>query len=268
VFGALLLCTAVKIAFVGDEKPDPGNNLLVRMARRMFNVTSELHGSHFIVKRGGKHHATLLFIVLLVVESSDVIFAVDSIPAVIAVTRDPFLVFTSNIFAILGLRSLYFALAGMVEQFRYLRPSLVVLLAFVGVKLIIERSYKISTPVSLLVILGILSVGVVASLIDLRRNPALRRQVAAMALAAEDAVVMTFRHARRIAVLFIGSTVLVVGVALLFLPGPAFIVIPAGLAILATEFLWARRILSRIKKEARHLIGAVVDDEGKEDGKQ
>jgi tellurite resistance protein TerC len=265
VFGALLIYTAAKIALVGDEKPDPEKNPLVRLARRVFNVTTESHGTRFIVKRGGKYHVTLLFIVLLVVESSDVIFAVDSIPAVIAVTRDPFLVFTSNIFAILGLRSLYFALAGLLDQFRYLKPSLVVLLAFVGVKLIIEHWYAIPTSVSLLVVLGILSVGIVASLVEMRRNPALIRQVEDMARAAEDAVAMTFHQAKRIAVLFIGSTVLVVGVALLLLPGPAFVVIPAGLAILATEFVWARRILKRLKTEAQHIMSFVVEGEDEKD---
>jgi len=268
VFGALLIFTAVKIAFAGEEKPDPDRNPLVRLARRAFNVTTELHGSRFVVKHRGKYHVTLLFIVLLVVESSDVIFAVDSIPAVIAVTRDPFLVFTSNIFAILGLRSLYFALAGLIDQFRFLKPSLVVLLGFVGVKLLAEHWYPIPTSVSLLVVGGILSVGVVASLIDLRRNTALRRQMAEVAQAAEDMAVMTLRQARRITVLFIGSSVLVVGLALLFLPGPAFVVIPAGLAILATEFVWARRILNRIKKEAQDLYSAVVDGEGKENEKK
>ncbi len=268
VFGALLIYTAVKIAFAGDEKPDPERNLLVRLARRLFNVTTELHGTRFIIKRDGKRYVTLLFIVLLVVESSDVIFAVDSIPAVIAVTRDPFLVFTSNIFAILGLRSLYFALAGLIDQFRYLKPSLVVLLAFVGVKLIIEHWYAIPTSVSLLVVLGILSVGVVASLIELRRNPVMKKQVEDITQAAEDMAVMTFRQAKRIAVLFIGSSVLVVGLALLFLPGPAFVVIPAGLAILATEFVWARRILKRMKTEAQNLYSAVMDGSEKEDGKQ
>ncbi len=268
VFGALLLFTAAKIAFAGDEKPDPERNVLVRLARRVFNVSTEAHGTRFFIKRGGKWHITLLFIVLLVVESSDVIFAVDSIPAVIAVTRDPFLVFTSNIFAILGLRSLYFALAGLLDQFRYLKPSLVVLLAFVGIKLIAEHWYAIPTPVSLLVVAVILSVGIVASLIDLRRHPAVLRQVADMAQAAEEMAVMTLRQAKRIAVLFIGSSVLVVGLALLFLPGPAFVVIPAGLAILATEFVWARRILNRIKKEARHFVSVVVDGESKDDTKK
>jgi tellurite resistance protein TerC len=268
VFGALLLYTAGKIAFVGDEKPDPDRNLLIRLARRVFNVSTELHGTHFVIKRGGKYHVTLLFIVLLVVESSDVVFAVDSIPAVIAVTRDPFLVFTSNIFAILGLRSLYFALAGMVAEFRYLKPSLVVLLAFVGIKLIIEHWYAIPTPVSLLVVLGILSVGIVASLIDLRRNPALKREVAAITQAAGDVVTMTLRQAKRIVVLFIGSTVLVAGVALLLLPGPAFVVIPVGLAILATEFVWARRILRRLKKEAQHVVSVFVDEKGQDKEKK
>jgi len=170
VFGVLLLFTAFRLLRMNDDEIDPEKNILLRLARRFYPVTSELHGHHFFVKVHGKQHITILFLVLLVVESSDVLFAVDSIPAVIAVTRDPFLVFTSNVFAILGLRSLYFALAGMARRFKYLKTSLVVLLAFVGIKMLIERLYHIGPFISFLVIITILATGIVASLVAARRE--------------------------------------------------------------------------------------------------
>ena len=165
VFGALLLITAVRLMTHDDENVNPEKSLIVRLARKIYPMTNDLHGSKFFVKVDGVRMMTPMFLVLLVVESSDVLFAVDSIPAVIGVTREPFLVFTSNVFAILGLRSLYFALAGMVQAFRYLKPALVVLLAFIGVKLIVEHHYPISTSVSFGIILGILATGVIASLV-------------------------------------------------------------------------------------------------------
>jgi len=170
IFGALLLLTAFRLLRMSDDKIDPEKNVLLRLAHKLYPVTTELHGHHFFVKVHGKRHMTILFLVLLVVESSDVVFAVDSIPAVIAVTRDPFLVFTSNVFAILGLRSLYFALAGMARQFKYLKTSLVILLAFIGVKMLIEHFLHIGPLISFLVIVTILTTGVVASLIAARRE--------------------------------------------------------------------------------------------------
>ena len=154
-----------------EEGIDPEGNFFVRLFRRFYPVSSDLHGSRFFVKINGKRHATILFLALIVVESSDLLFAVDSIPAVIAVTRDPFLIFTSNVFAILGLRSLYFALAGMARKFKYLKTSLVVLLAFIGVKMLIEHWVKISAFQSLLVIAGILTIGIVASIVSMEREP-------------------------------------------------------------------------------------------------
>lgn len=169
VFGALLIATAAKLLF-SEEEVKPEKNILLRVVRRLYPVTDDFHGSRFFVRENGRGAMTPLFLVLLVIESSDVLFAVDSIPAVIAVTREPFLVFTSNVFAILGLRSLYFALADMVDRFRYLKPCLVVLLAFVGVKMIIEPFYSISTPVSFGIILLILAVGIGSSLLSRRRK--------------------------------------------------------------------------------------------------
>jgi tellurite resistance protein TerC len=171
VFGAFLILTAVKMLRAGEGEVDPERNPLVRIARRTFRMTQEYRAHHFFVSEGGQRFMTPLFLVLLVVESTDVIFAVDSIPAIFAITKDPFLVFTSNVFAILGLRSLYFALAGMMDKFRYLKVSLVFILAFVGVKMMVVHHYKIPIEFSLAVIGGILAVGVMASVVRDRQGP-------------------------------------------------------------------------------------------------
>jgi tellurite resistance protein TerC len=164
VFGAFLIYTAIKMMMVRHETVDPGENPLVKLAQRWLPVTNRYHGQHFIVREHGKLMVTPLFLALLLVESSDIMFAVDSIPAIFAVTRDPFIVFTSNIFAILGLRSLYFVLAGYMAKFRYLKNALVFVLAYVGVKLILSNHYHIPDAVSMGIIVSILLVGVLASI--------------------------------------------------------------------------------------------------------
>lgn len=171
VFGALLIYTAVKMMILRQETVDPGENPLVRLAHRYMPFTDGYHGSRFFVRVDGRRVATPLFLALLLVESSDVMFAVDSIPAVFAVTRDPFIVFTSNIFAILGLRSLYFVLAGYMERFRYLKNALVFVLIYVGIKMILSNHYHIPGEVSMGLILGILTVGVLASLKGAGKDP-------------------------------------------------------------------------------------------------
>ncbi|MCX7050061.1 MAG: TerC family protein [Candidatus Sumerlaeota bacterium] len=165
VFGLMLILTAVKMLISREEDYDPEKNLLVRFARRWFPVTKELQGEAFFVRQEGKTFITPLLLVLLSVESADVIFALDSIPAVLAITTDPFLVFTSNIFAILGLRSLYFALAGIIDRFHYLKFSLVFVLGFVGAKMLASHFLKISTLISLLVIAVILGAGILISVL-------------------------------------------------------------------------------------------------------
>jgi tellurite resistance protein TerC len=171
LFGAFLLYSAVRMLLLRHENIEPGDNPLVRLARRWLPLTDQYHGHHFIVKVDGKMMATPLLLALLLVESSDVMFAVDSIPAVFAVTRDPFIIFTSNIFAILGLRSLYFVLATYMEKFRYLKHSLVFVLAYVGVKMIIGNHYDISDAASMAIIVGILLVGILASIRGAGKDP-------------------------------------------------------------------------------------------------
>lgn len=168
VFGGLLFLTAVKLLLAGDNQIEPDRNPLVRLARRFCPVTTDSPGHHFFVSIDGRWAVTPLFLVLLVVESTDVLFAVDSIPAIFAITTDPFIVFTSNVFAILALRSLYFALAGVIQEFRYIKSSLVFVLAFVGVKMCLSRHYHIPTAVSLGVVIGLLLIGLLASLVSPR----------------------------------------------------------------------------------------------------
>ncbi|MHB8974141.1 MAG: TerC family protein [Pirellulaceae bacterium] len=170
VFGGLLLVSAAKMMITQMESIDPEKNLMVRIVRRLYPVTHEIDSGRFFVRLNGQLAATPLFLALILIETSDVLFAVDSIPAVFAVTRDPFLVFTSNIFAILGLRSMYFVLAGFMHQFRYLKTSLVFVLAYVGVKMMVSKHYPIPNLVSLAFIAGILAVGILASLVASRRD--------------------------------------------------------------------------------------------------
>jgi tellurite resistance protein TerC len=164
LFGAFLLITGAKLLRGKEVEVHPEHNPVVRLARRILPVTQGYEGSSFFVRREGRLLATPLLLVLLLVETTDVLFAVDSIPAIFAVTLDPFIVYTSNVCAILGLRALYFVLAGAVRRFRYLRPGLAVVLMFVGVKMLVVRFYKIPTLVSLAAICLILLVAVVASL--------------------------------------------------------------------------------------------------------
>ena len=184
VFGAFLVFTAVKMLRHSEMKLDPGKNPMVRLLRRVMPVTDEYHGQRFFIRRRELHGgeavgastratkgmlvATPMLAVLLAIETSDVIFAVDSIPAIFAVTNDTFIVFTSNAFAILGLRALYFLLAGAMESLRYLKLGLAAVLGFVGVKMLVSGWYKIPIIVSLGVIVAILAVATVASL---RRPP-------------------------------------------------------------------------------------------------
>ena len=170
VFGAFLILTGIKMVVKRDEEIHPERNPLVRLFKKFMPVTPDFRGDRFFVRENGVRLATPLFVVLLMVEFTDVIFAVDSIPAIFAVTRDPFIVYTSNVFAILGLRSLYFALAGVMDKFHYLKTGLGVVLTFVGVKMLLgHTAYKIDTLVSLGVIVTILATSVAVSLLRPRK---------------------------------------------------------------------------------------------------
>ena len=172
VFGATLIVSALRMLREDDEDTprDLSNSFPARLLRRFIPVTEEIHGTRFLVRLDGRLHATPLLLALVMVELTDVVFAVDSIPAILAVTQDPFLVFTSNAFAILGLRSLYFAVAGLMALFRYLKYSLVLILAFVGVKMLLVGFYHVPNLVSLGIIVATLAGGVLASLVAARRE--------------------------------------------------------------------------------------------------
>jgi tellurite resistance protein TerC len=172
VFGAFLVFTGIKMYLQGDEKLEPEKNPVVRLFERCMPISKRYHGQKFFIREGGKIHATLLMIVLIVIETTDVIFAVDSIPAIFAITQDPFIVYTSNVFAILGLRALYFMLAGAMEMFTYLKLGLSFVLAFVGAKMMLVDVYKIPIGVSLSVIGGVLALSVIASLAMQQRRTA------------------------------------------------------------------------------------------------
>ena len=205
LFAVFLIVTAVRMLFFfKTEHADPNQNLAVRLTRRLFPVTARFHGKHFFVRAGTPAsresevpgapavpdemvqrapHGTLLLtplaLALVMVETSDIVFAVDSIPAIFAITSDPFLVFTSNVFAMLGLRSLYFAVAGMVDKFRYLKTALALVLIVVGVKMLIAEWLRLALGEHfnlflLIVVLGILSMGIFLSLLADRREKSRR----------------------------------------------------------------------------------------------
>jgi tellurite resistance protein TerC len=170
VFGAFLILTGVRLFVQRNKAEHPEDSPAMRLARRLIPSTPNVHGQHFFVVEGGRRLATPLFMALVLVEISDVIFAIDSIPAVFAVTDDPFIVFTSNIFAILGLRSMFFLLAGVIEKFRYLKIGLTGVLIFVGTKMMLEDVLPIPSLISVLVIALIMLIAGVASFIAARHQ--------------------------------------------------------------------------------------------------
>ena len=171
VFGAFLIFTGIKMWFQEETvEVHPERNIIVRFFKKFLPVTAGYHEEKFFVRVNGKKYATLLFVVLIVVETTDLLFAVDSIPAIFAITRDPFIVYTSNVFAILGLRSLYFALAGMMDLFYYLKHGLSIVLSFVGVKMVLADIFPIPIGVALGVVAGVLIISVVASVLRKRRE--------------------------------------------------------------------------------------------------
>lgn len=168
VFGAMLVWSGYQLLRQGEKEIHPEKNPVLRVFRRILPVTNEYHGGKFFIRQSALH-ATPLFVVLLVIESTDVLFAVDSIPAVLAITRDAFIVYTSNVFAILGLRSMYFALAGMMDLFHYLHYGLAVVLMFVGFKMIAAHYFHLPTVVALGIVIGVLGTSIVASVLKPRK---------------------------------------------------------------------------------------------------
>lgn len=170
IFGAFLLFSGIKMFKAGEDSGDIENNFIIKFLRRNFKITDGYHGEKFFVKLDGKRWITPLFVVLIFIEFTDLIFAVDSIPAIFAVTTDPFIVYTSNIFAILGLRALYFILADMADRFELLKYGLAVILIFIGIKLLIMEFYKIPILLSLGFVIGVLAISIIASIKKTAKN--------------------------------------------------------------------------------------------------
>lgn len=169
VFAVILLFAAYKMAFGGEQKIDVENNWLIKIARKYFKLNTTYIGKKFFIKENHKTYITTTFLTLLLIESSDIVFAVDSIPAIIAITNDTFIIISSNIFAILGLRALYFALAGLVDLFVYLKYGVSIILFYVGIKMLISEYYKIPTEISLFIIVFFLGGSIILSLLKRKK---------------------------------------------------------------------------------------------------
>jgi tellurite resistance protein TerC len=165
VFGGFLVITGIRMSFTSEDAEDLERNTMVKLSRRFLKLTPNYHQDRFWIKKMGMTVFTPLFVVLLTVEFTDLIFAVDSIPAIFAITDDTFIVFTSNIFAVMGLRSLFFAVSGVMGLFHYLKYGLSVILSFIGIKMIIREWYHIDTPVALIIIATLLALSMIASLV-------------------------------------------------------------------------------------------------------
>lgn len=248
LFGGLLIATAVRILLIRHDNINIGHNLLVPLIRKFYPITDDFKGGRFFITRRGKRAITPLLLALILVISSNLTFALDSIPATFAVTQDPFLVLTSNVFSVLGLRALYFTIAGYVTRFRYLKLGLFFILVFFAIKMLLIHHYPMPNIVSLAIIGGILIAAILASFLA----PPIGVSKSASPLF-DDLIVLvalSYRQAQRIVVLVLGTSVLLVGFAMIILPGPAVVVIPLGLGILAIEFAWAGRWLHKIRQTA------------------
>jgi len=171
IFGAFLIFTGIKLAFEKDKEIKPNRNPVLKLVRRFVPVTKDFHGEKFFIKRNGKWIATPMFIVLVMIETTDVVFAFDSIPAIMAITRDTFIIYSANAFAILGLRALYFALSGVMRLFHYLHYGLALILVYVGTKMMLEDLVEIPTLVTLSVIILTISFSILISIIYPKKEP-------------------------------------------------------------------------------------------------
>jgi len=265
VFGAILLVTAIKLIIGGGSPPDPSRTIAARIARRLFPLSAAYDGEHFFTRTAPEHPGRLamtpLFLVLCVIETTDIVFAVDSIPAVFAVTTDPFLVFTSNVLAILGLRSLYFALEAVINRFRYLKASLVIVLGFIGLKMLLSAVVHIEPVHSLIVVTFTLTVGVAASIVR-NRLEGLEARLSPADLAGTARIAL--RRARRTFLLLLGATGAACALIAAFAPGIQWTaVVIGGAALVVAEAVWAAVLLKGMRLRAEEFAKRVGAPSGK-----
>lgn len=251
VLGVFLVFTALRMLVRRDGSLQTEGPLLRAMTRRW--PLADYEGGRFVVLHRGRRAATPLFAALLMIVLANLIFAVDAVPAILAITREPLIVLAAILFALLGLHSLYFLLASIMERLYYMKLALVGVFVYVGVKMLLVNHVDIPAQLSLVLVSLLLLAGGLAS--ALLRPPPGGRIESPFADELEQLVTLTVKSARRIVVLVTGATVLLVGLLMVVMPGPAILVIPAGLAILATEFIWARRLLARFQQEVRTFSG-------------
>jgi tellurite resistance protein TerC len=244
IFAGFLVYIGIRFA-QHPEQPDPEKkSATARLLQRILPFTSEYENGHFMVRVNGRWTGTPLLLVLLTIEATDLVFALDSIPAVLAISQDPFIVYTSNVFAILGLRSMYFALAKVVDLFRYLRYGLAAILVFIGAKMLLASVYPIPVEIALAVVAGIIILSIVLSL-PRRAHPTAGTDEKAK------------QRIKTLIVLAAGWLCVLLGVAGLVLPFvPGIVLLVAGLMILAQHYQWARRMLENARRKYPKLWGA------------
>ncbi|MEW6515476.1 MAG: TerC/Alx family metal homeostasis membrane protein [candidate division FCPU426 bacterium] len=247
LFGLLLIATAVKLAVSRQGHLLPERNPAVWLSRRLFPSVADQAGGRFWVPSAGRPAATPLFAALLLVMTSNLLFAADTVPAIFAVTHDPWIAMTATLFSLLGLRSLYFALASLMSRLRFIRLSQVFLLLFLGLVLVLDPLRPLR-PLTVLAVIGCLVAGGLLAAIFIAPRPG-TDPASPLAQDLGQLAQVTYQGLRRLAVVLIGTTVLLAGLVMLITPGPGLLVIAAGLGILATEVAWARILLKRLKTE-------------------
>lgn len=261
VFGVILLLATFRMFITGDELPNPERGWVAKLIRRHIHVSPEFHGGRFIAVSEGRIVGTPLLLALAVIAAADIAVAVYSIPAVLGVTTDPFLIFTAGAFSLMGLRSMYSSLAVVIDKFRYLKTSLVFILGFISAKLLLRHWFHFTPTTTMIVVASIICVGLIPSAFASADERRMRRApVDDLAAAAEAA----WRRGRRMVILVVGLTLIFIIAPLTgVIPGPGGIPIAvAGLALLATEFVWARKLLGSLKsraeaiaESAQHVVG-------------
>lgn len=261
-FSTLLVLAALRMLLVRQENADPARNIFVRVTRYLVPVADPPSGDvdatsrpdgqpELTVRLNGKLALSSLFVTIVLIETADAFFAADSIPAVFTVTQSPFLVFASNCFALLVLRSLFFALQELSNWIRYLKVPLAALLGLAAVKMALPTDVRVPTYVSLTAVASALAIGFGAAIVFARSGPT--PAVSPLGEEAERLARLTLKQARKLVVLVVGSTVVGIGVLMLIGPGPGLLVIPIGLALLASEFVWAKRLLDQYTDRASRL---------------
>lgn len=244
-FGILLLLSALRMILVRQENMDPEKNLVVKGIRKLHGVAYTFDGRRFLTSKAGKRVPTLMLVALVLIETADAVFAFDSIPAGIAITREPFILFASNVLAVLTVRSLYLILTRFIGWLRYFKVALTIMLLLLAARMLIPGpSQQIHPEIWLGILMSLIAAGGVASMLGSRPDPAvLVSQPSPLGEDAERLARVTLRQARKVMVLCVGTVVVLAGVFMMIGPGPGLIVMPIGLAILASEFSWARYLL-------------------------